>query len=82
MVYWYGNDSMAMRGEKLELLVNKAENLATNSVSYRNTSRTLQRSLFWKNIKMYVIMAVIAGLAVYFIGSMACGGLAWKSCVG
>lgn len=75
-------DNMAMRGEKLELLVDKATNLATNSVSYRNTSRTLQRSLFWKNIKMYVIMALIAGLAVYLIGAMACGGLAWKSCVG
>ncbi|NP_001037634.1 synaptobrevin [Bombyx mori] len=75
-------DNMAMRGEKLELLVNKADNLATSSVSYRATSRTLQRSLFWKNIKMYVILVSIAALAGYLIGAMACGGLAWKSCVG
>ncbi|XP_059060020.1 vesicle-associated membrane protein 7 [Achroia grisella] len=75
-------ESMAMRGEKLELLVDKADNLATNSVTYQSTSRTLQRSLFWKNIKMYVIIAMVAALAVYLIGAMACGGLAWKSCVG
>lgn len=74
-------DNMAMRGEKLELLVDKAQNLETNSVSYRATTRTLQRSLFWKNIKMYVILFIIAALAVYLIGAMACGGLAWKTCV-
>ncbi|KAH9640645.1 hypothetical protein HF086_000589 [Spodoptera exigua] len=75
------NDTMAMRGEKLELLVNKADNLATGSVSYRNTSRTLQRSLFWKNVKMYVIMGGVAALAVYLVGAMACGGLKWGNCV-
>ncbi|KAF9408779.1 hypothetical protein HW555_011654 [Spodoptera exigua] len=74
-------DTMAMRGEKLELLVNKADNLATGSVSYRNTSRTLQRSLFWKNVKMYVIMGGVAALAVYLVGAMACGGLKWGNCV-
>ncbi|CAH2229709.1 jg2259 [Pararge aegeria aegeria] len=75
-------DNMAMRGEKLELLVNKADNLATSSVSYRASARTLQRSLFWKNIKMYVILILVAALAVYLIGAMACGGLAWRTCVG
>lgn len=52
------------------------------SVSYRATSRTLQRTLFWKNIKMYVIIALVVALAIYLIGAMACGGLAWRSCVG
>ncbi|KPJ20392.1 Vesicle-associated membrane protein 7 [Papilio machaon] len=52
------------------------------SVSYRASARTLQRSLFWKNIKMYVILIFIVALAIYLIGAMACGGLAWRSCVG
>ncbi|KAF4520835.1 hypothetical protein B566_EDAN007130 [Ephemera danica] len=43
-------DNMAMRGERLELLVNKTENLSNN-------------------------------LVLYFIISMACGGLAWGSCI-
>lgn len=51
------------------------------SVSYRATSRTLQRSLFWKTVKIYVILAVVLALAVYFIGAMACGGLAWQKCI-
>ncbi|XP_034947227.1 vesicle-associated membrane protein 7 [Chelonus insularis] len=75
-------DNVAMRGERLELLVNKTENLTNNSVTFRKTSRNLARSLFWKNIKLYVIMGAVLIVVVYFIVSMFCGGLAWQKCVG
>lgn len=77
-------DNIAMRGERLELLVNKTENLSANvckniltiniinhlnvimrfnclfqSVTFRKTSRNLARSLFWKNVKIYVIVGAI-----------------------
>lgn len=74
-------DVLTMRGEKLELLINKADNLATASVSYRATSRTLQRSLFWKNVKMYVIIGAVLILLVYLLVAMGCGGLAWQKCL-
>lgn len=75
-------DSLTMRGEKLELLVNKTENLTANSVTFRVTSRNLARSLFWKNVKIYVIIGVILIVVVYVIVSIACGGLGWQKCVG
>ncbi|XP_012263154.2 vesicle-associated membrane protein 7 [Athalia rosae] len=75
-------DNVAMRGERLELLVNKTENLTASSVTFRKTSRNLARSLFWKNIKLYVIVALILIVVIYFVVSMACGGLAWQKCVG
>jgi len=50
---------VALRGEKLELLVNKTENLCSQSMNFRVQSRTLQRSLFWKNVKIYVIFVLI-----------------------
>ncbi|KAK0177422.1 hypothetical protein PV328_001478 [Microctonus aethiopoides] len=75
-------DNIAMRGERLELLVNKTENLSANSVTFRKTSRNLARSLFWKNIKIYAIVGVVIIVVVYFIVSMCCGGLAWQKCVG
>ncbi|XP_057334774.1 vesicle-associated membrane protein 7 [Microplitis mediator] len=75
-------DNVAMRGERLELLVNKTENLTNNSVTFRKTSRNLARSLFWKNVKIYVIIAAILIVVIYFIVSMFCGGLAWQKCVG
>ncbi|XP_003702243.1 vesicle-associated membrane protein 7 [Megachile rotundata] len=75
-------DNVAMRGERLELLVNKTDNLTANSVTFRKTSRNLARSLFWKNVKIYVIVGVILIVVVYVIVSMSCGGLAWPKCVG
>ncbi|VEN39862.1 unnamed protein product [Callosobruchus maculatus] len=74
-------DNVAMRGERLELLVNKAENLNSGSVTFRTTSRNLARSLFWKNVKLYVVIGIVITVIVYFIISMACGGLLWKGCI-
>ncbi|XP_017772163.1 PREDICTED: vesicle-associated membrane protein 7 [Nicrophorus vespilloides] len=74
-------DNVAMRGERLELLVNKAENLSNNAVTFRSKSRNLARAMFWKNVKMYVVIGTVAIVIIYLIISMACGGLAWQSCV-
>lgn len=78
-------DSIASRGEKLELLVDKTEDLSNNSVSFRKTSRNLARSMWWKNVKLTIIIVTIAVIVViliiYFIVSGACGGLDWKKCV-
>ncbi|KAF2879642.1 hypothetical protein ILUMI_26532 [Ignelater luminosus] len=75
-------DNIAMRGERLELLINKTENLSNNSVTFRKTSRNLARSLFWKNVKLYVIIALIIAVIIYIIVSISCGGLLWQNCVG
>lgn len=74
-------ENVTARGERLELLVNQTENLRDNSVSFRKTSRNLARAMFWKNIKVYVIIGTIILLAVYLIITMACGGLTWSHCI-
>uniref|UniRef100_A0A8D0FAG3 AP-3 complex subunit delta-1 n=1 Tax=Strix occidentalis caurina TaxID=311401 RepID=A0A8D0FAG3_STROC len=65
-------DLVAQRGEKLELLIDKTENLV-DSVS------------LGKNLKMgsnHLDLQVILPLVIiYIILSAACGGLAWPSCV-
>lgn len=75
-------DNVALRGVRLELLVNKTENLTASSVTFRKSSRNLARSLFWKNVKIYVIVGAILLVVVYVIVSISCGGLAWQKCVG
>ncbi|XP_063705437.1 vesicle-associated membrane protein 7 [Culicoides brevitarsis] len=74
-------ESVTSRGEHLELLVNKTDQLRSNAVSFRTTSRTLARTMFWRNVKMYFIMACILILVIYIIVSFSCGGLLWPNCV-
>jgi len=74
-------ENVTARGERVELLVNKTENLRNTSVSFRKTSRNLARAMFWKNIKLYVLVVIIVLFIIYVIISMACGGLAWQSCI-
>jgi len=70
-------DQIADRGERLELLVDKTEDLSANAVTFKKTSRNLARSLWWKNIKITIIIAVVVIVVIYFIVSAACGGLDW-----
>lgn len=70
-------DQIADRGEKLELLVDKTEDLSANAVSFKKTSRNLARSLWWKNIKITIIIVIVVIIVIYFIVSAACGGLDW-----
>ncbi|XP_046437641.1 vesicle-associated membrane protein 7-like [Daphnia pulex] len=74
-------DSLAARGERLELLVNKTESLSASAVTFRKSSRNLANSLFWKNIKITAITAAVILVIVYFVVSIACGGLNWHSCI-
>ncbi|CAH1777508.1 unnamed protein product [Owenia fusiformis] len=71
-------DNLATRGEKLELLVDKTEDLSSNAVSFKKTSRNLARSMWWKNFKITLIIFVVVVVILYFIVSAACGGLNWK----
>ncbi|XP_043188705.1 vesicle-associated membrane protein 7-like [Amphibalanus amphitrite] len=73
-------DSIASRGERLELLVSKTENLSANSVSFRSTSRNLARAMWWKNVKIIVACAVVCLLVLYGIVTYACGGFKWSKC--
>ncbi|XP_055913126.1 vesicle-associated membrane protein 7 isoform X2 [Eupeodes corollae] len=74
-------DILRDRGEKLELLVNKTERLENTSVGFRQQSRNLARQMFWKKMRLYVIMGFIVVILVYFIISISCGGLTWQKCL-
>ncbi|KAG8188273.1 hypothetical protein JTE90_012107 [Oedothorax gibbosus] len=74
-------DNLANRGEKLELLVDKTENLTSSSVTFRKTSQNLARSMCIKNVKITVITILVMIVILYIIVSASCGGLAWPSCV-
>uniref|UniRef100_A0A6Q2YM06 Vesicle-associated membrane protein 7 n=2 Tax=Protacanthopterygii TaxID=41705 RepID=A0A6Q2YM06_ESOLU len=74
-------DLVAQRGEKLELLIDKTENLVDSSVSFKTTSRNLARAMCMKNLKLTVIVVTVSLVVLYIIVSAACGGLTWPNCV-
>ncbi len=74
-------ETLMERGERLELLVDKTENLSQHSVAFKQTSRTLQRKMWWQNWKMKVGLGLAIIIAIYVIVSISCGGLAWPKCV-
>ncbi|XP_062333057.1 vesicle-associated membrane protein 7 isoform X2 [Osmerus eperlanus] len=74
-------DLVAQRGEKLELLIDKTENLVDSSVTFKTTSRNLARAMCMKNLKLTVIVVLVCLVLLYIIVSAACGGLSWPSCV-
>ncbi|XP_001631076.2 vesicle-associated membrane protein 7 [Nematostella vectensis] len=74
-------DSIASRGERLELLIDKAEDLNSSSLTFKKTSRGLARAMWWKNVKITLILIAISIVVIYFIVSAACNGLDWGGCV-
>uniref|UniRef100_A0A4W4HD18 Vesicle-associated membrane protein 7 n=1 Tax=Electrophorus electricus TaxID=8005 RepID=A0A4W4HD18_ELEEL len=73
-------DLVAQRGEKLELLIDKTENLVDSSVTFKTTSRNLARAMCMKNLKLTIIVVVASLVVLYIIVSAACGGLTWPNC--
>lgn len=74
-------DTLAARGERLELLVNKTESLSASAVTFRKSSRNLAKSLLWKNIKITILTCIVILIIIYFVVSSACGGFTWSNCV-
>lgn len=74
-------DVIIERGEKLELLVDKTDHLAASSVAFRTTSRSLQRAMWWKNMKLTVCVGLGVLVFLYIVVCLSCGGLSWPKCV-
>ncbi|XP_057352716.1 vesicle-associated membrane protein 7-like, partial [Manis pentadactyla] len=74
-------DLVAQRGERLELLIDKTENLMDSSGTFKTTSRNLARAMCMKNLKLTIIVIIVSVVFIYIIVSPLCGGFTWPSCV-
>jgi len=68
------------RGEKIELLVNKTENLTQSSYRFETTSRNLRRAMYWRNVRRRVYICVAVVLVGWFTLLGFCGGLHLNKC--
>ncbi|KAF8936072.1 Vesicle-associated membrane protein [Dissophora ornata] len=70
------------RGERIELLVDKTDNLNQQSFAFKKRSTALKRTMWWKNTKLMVILILVVIILTYVAISAACGFPFWASCRG
>jgi vesicle-associated membrane protein 7 len=61
------------RGEKIELLVDKSDQLNQSARKFQKSSKSLKNVMWYKNVKMWAMIAVIILILIWLISSIACG---------
>jgi len=55
-------DKVLDRGNRLETLVDATETLDTHTTNFKSVSTTLKRNLWWKNMKMWILLFLTIGV--------------------
>ena len=66
-------ESVVDRGEHLELLVDKSDNLSSQARQFQKQSKGLREALWWKNIKMMLSLGFVVLVAVVLVLISVCG---------
>merc|ERR1712157_659813 len=67
------------RGEKLELLVDKSEQLQLDSFRFQKSSKKLRQAMFWKKVKIYLLITFVVLVILYIFLAVICGA-AFEKC--
>ncbi|CAO3658132.1 unnamed protein product [Rhizopus stolonifer] len=68
------------RGERIELLVDKTDNLNQQAFAFKKRSTQLKRAMWWKNTKIVALIIVVCFVIAYFIATSVCGFPVFQSC--
>jgi len=68
-----GIEKVIARGEHLELLVHKSDELQDNAFKFNSQAKKLKNQMLWRNVKMGLILFFIILIIVYIILAMVCG---------
>ncbi|GAB7361631.1 hypothetical protein MBLNU230_g1682t1 [Neophaeotheca triangularis] len=69
------------RGERIDLLVDKTDRLGGSARDFRVRSRGLRRQMWWKNVRLMVLLVVVIIFLVYLLVGMGCGLPGWSRCI-
>jgi vesicle-associated membrane protein 7 len=61
------------RGERIDLLVDKTDRLGGSARDFRVRSRGLRRKMWWKNVRLMVLLAVVVVFLIYLFVGFGCG---------
>ncbi|KAM7018027.1 vesicle-associated membrane protein 8 [Tautogolabrus adspersus] len=66
-------DRILARGERLDDLMDKSEDLREGAQHFKQTSQKVARTYWWKNVKLIVVIVVIVLVIVLVIILLATG---------
>lgn len=66
-------DQVLARGERIDLLVDKTDRLGGSAHEFRVRSKTLRRQMWWKNIKLMVLLSIVVIFLLYLFIGFGCG---------
>jgi vesicle-associated membrane protein 7 len=53
-------EQILSRGERIELLVDKTDNMANQATAFRRGARTVRRQMWWKNKRVLALGVLVA----------------------
>lgn len=66
-------DRILARGERLDDLMDKSEDLQAGAQHFKQTSQKVARKYWWKNVKLVVVIVVIVLIIILIIILLATG---------
>jgi vesicle-associated membrane protein 7 len=74
-------DVLSERGGKMNLIVNKAEELSKGSYTYKKAAHKVRMNQKQKKILLIALGTVVGLLVIYMILVIACGGFGLDECI-
>ncbi|KAA6390348.1 MAG: putative Vesicle-associated membrane protein [Streblomastix strix] len=68
------------RGERIDLLVGKTEELQQSSIAFRKKSTSLKKAMWWKNVYLWLAIIVVILVVIFFVVVLVCGGFSFSKC--
>lgn len=66
-------EQILSRGERIELLVDKTDTMATQATAFRRGARTVRRQMWWRNSKIMALSVLVGLLLLYILVAQFCG---------
>ncbi|KAH9923538.1 vesicle-associated membrane protein [Fomitopsis serialis] len=66
-------EQILSRGERIELLVDKTDNMASQATAFRRGARTVRRQMWWKNKRVVGLSVLVALVLVWVLVAQFCG---------
>jgi len=72
--------SLLERGERLELLVEKTDNLNQQAFRFESSGRNLRRAMYWRKMRCYVAVGAAVVFLIVIASASMCGGIDFRHC--